>query len=644
MRTGGIPVLVLAAGLGVLPVPAAPQTNVEVLSQLNPAGGPSGVSYMDIWGYTAPDGTELAILCAVDATIFVDVTQPTRPQVVLHAFGEPTTHRDARTHGTYAYVVNETSGGLDIFDLSDPRRPQLALQWNETFDSAHNIGIYDGFAYIAGSKKNEQDSGMRILDLKDPLNPVDAGAYTTRYVHDVFVRDNIGYLSTIRAGRVTVVDLLDKSSPTEIASIPSGAGTHNAWLTENGEYLLTTHEVQDGKIRFWDVRDLQDPVSVGSWIAAPGATVHNVFVRGDSAYISHYAEGLRVLDITDPTSPRQVAFLDTRPGTTSGLEGVWGVYPFAASGNVYFSDMQLGLFVVRITDTDPIVDGFRLQAPAPQTAEPGQPGPMLFSFPIANLTGSDETYSLEFINSMLWAMDSPRTLFVPAQGVNVATLVVHAPGSVHEPTEVNVSMCATAKSTRERLCVASSEAVPVVLQAFEATYDASRGALLQWSVWREPGDTGVLAVLRSREVEPRAWETRARLSLDAQRFIDAEVTPGAWVYALLLENAGGATLLAERALQVAGAPFVRALGNVPNPFNPTTSIRFELASPMSVDVHIFDLRGRLVRRLHTVAGVGSHAVLWDGRDARGRPQSSGAYLYEVHAGGRVARSRMTLLR
>src|SRR5262249_28548527 len=64
----------------------------------------------------------------------------------------------------------------------------------------------------------------------------------------------------------------------------------------------------------------------------------------------------------------------------------------------------------------------------------------------------------------------------------------------------------------------------------------------------------------------------------------------------------------------------------PNPFTPSTSIRYEIAQSGPVTLSIYDLRGRKVRTLAKgqVEG-GAHAVSWDGRDGAGRELPSGAY-------------------
>jgi hypothetical protein len=85
--------------------------------------------------------------------------------------------------------------------------------------------------------------------------------------------------------------------------------------------------------------------------------------------------------------------------------------------------------------------------------------------------------------------------------------------------------------------------------------------------------------------------------------------------------------------------------NVPNPFNPTTTFRFELDRATPVRLEIFDLSGRLVRVL--VQGrrdAGFHDVIWDGRDGRGRRVPSGAYVVRLGASGRDSSQKVTLLK
>lgn len=85
--------------------------------------------------------------------------------------------------------------------------------------------------------------------------------------------------------------------------------------------------------------------------------------------------------------------------------------------------------------------------------------------------------------------------------------------------------------------------------------------------------------------------------------------------------------------------------NFPNPFNPTTSIRYQVKSNDQVKLIIYDLLGRQVKTLVNEAQpAGYHQVLWDGTDDNNAPASSGVYIYRLQADHRVYSRKMVLLK
>lgn len=89
----------------------------------------------------------------------------------------------------------------------------------------------------------------------------------------------------------------------------------------------------------------------------------------------------------------------------------------------------------------------------------------------------------------------------------------------------------------------------------------------------------------------------------------------------------------------------KLMPNEPNPFNPTTRIRYALDEPAFVDVAIYDLAGRVVRQLalgHETAG--EHTVVWNGTDTAGREVASGTYFYSLRAGNEIRTRKLNLIR
>ena len=83
----------------------------------------------------------------------------------------------------------------------------------------------------------------------------------------------------------------------------------------------------------------------------------------------------------------------------------------------------------------------------------------------------------------------------------------------------------------------------------------------------------------------------------------------------------------------------------PNPFNPQTSIQFDIPVDGEVTLEIYDIQGRLVRSLvNKKITAGSHLITWDGFTNAGIPAASGLYLYRMQAGEYSAIKKVTLLK
>ncbi len=94
-----------------------------------------------------------------------------------------------------------------------------------------------------------------------------------------------------------------------------------------------------------------------------------------------------------------------------------------------------------------------------------------------------------------------------------------------------------------------------------------------------------------------------------------------------------------------GQPRFVLFPNYPNPFNPGTSIRFEIPSDSRIRLSIFNLLGQEIRVLATGDfPAGRYEFHWDGKDSRGRPASSGVYVYRLQTPSRTASGKMLRLK
>ena len=85
--------------------------------------------------------------------------------------------------------------------------------------------------------------------------------------------------------------------------------------------------------------------------------------------------------------------------------------------------------------------------------------------------------------------------------------------------------------------------------------------------------------------------------------------------------------------------------NYPNPFNPVTKIKFQIEQQKHVNLEIFDITGKLIRKLiDNNLNAGSHELFWDGRDGKKNAVHSGIYFYLLRSGKEHKTKKMTLLR
>ena len=325
-----------------------------------------GSGYSALWGYKAPNGREYVILGCQTGTSFIDITDSANIVERDFVSGVSSSWREMKVYSHYAYIVSEgTNSRLQIVDLQYlPDSVSLVNTYSYTnYTKTHTISQSGPYLYLNGGNVTQGASnagGLTILDLTNPAAPVKRGQWGNQYVHDARIIDDTIYACNIYTApqgtaSVYVISATNKDNLSTISSWVNNPNPfpHNCALTTDKRYIYTTDETSspNGKLKVWDRSNLQNITFVTSWQPTniTTAIVHNVEIYGNIAVVAHYTAGIRILDISNPTIPQEIAWYDTYPSNnSSNFSGCWGVYMFP-SGKIVGSDISGGLFVIKTT-------------------------------------------------------------------------------------------------------------------------------------------------------------------------------------------------------------------------------------------------------------------------------------------------------
>lgn len=348
----------------------------------------------DCWGYVSPSQREYAIMGVEGGYAFVEITDPVNPVIVEKITGPVSLWHDVKVVGEYAYGVSEGGSGIQVMDMSDIDNGNVTLVRNWTgggYSTSHNIVTNEdtGSLWVCGT--NIGNGGLINIDISNPELPSIDGGWTEMYVHDAQVVTwqggaldgrEIAFLSSGFSGGFSetglrIADVTDPNNPVTLSTLfyPNAGYSHQCWLSTDRTTLYLNDELDEGNTvsvtttRVINVEDPSNPVLLGTFTTGKPAIDHNLYTRDHVIYQSNYRSGLRIFDALDPTNPVEVAYFDTYPGSDSpNFNGTWSNYPFMPSGTIIVSDIERGLFLLRL---DAQLDGFALQ----QTTNPDTVSP-----------------------------------------------------------------------------------------------------------------------------------------------------------------------------------------------------------------------------------------------------------------------------
>jgi hypothetical protein len=260
---------------------------------------------------------------------------------------------DATSPSGYRDVNGD--GDFRLIDITDPSKPFQVSDWGiqdigGPFSTGQGCDPDANYGHGAEPSDDGKlvfvsywDSGFVELDLTNPAQPVFKG----RTVYPANA-DGDGHSSQFDDARQLLF------SADENFCKASGATTEKGY----------------GYLRVWDYSNPAAPRQIGSYRtpnslgtddqAAGDFVIHNPFLVGTTVYASWYSDGVRVIDTSNPRSPKEVASFvppagqqPVKPSQRSVLTNttqVWGVVVDEQTGLVYASDMNTGLWILRRTD------------------------------------------------------------------------------------------------------------------------------------------------------------------------------------------------------------------------------------------------------------------------------------------------------
>jgi hypothetical protein len=252
------------------------------------------------------------------------------------------------------YRDEDGEGDFRLIDITDPTDPVQVSDWGiqdigGPFSGGQGCDPDANYGHGAEPSADGKlvfvsywDSGFIRLDVSDPANPL----FTGRTVYPPEA-DGDGHSSQYDEARKLLIAADEDFCKTSGAGIEKGFGYLRVY-----DYSKPSAPKQIGLYK--------TPNSSGSTdIAAGDFTIHNNFIVGTTSYTSWYTDGVRVIDLSNPRAPREVAHFvppaTTNPvkpsqrGVLTNTTQVWGVVVDEETGLVYASDMNSGLWILKRT-------------------------------------------------------------------------------------------------------------------------------------------------------------------------------------------------------------------------------------------------------------------------------------------------------
>jgi hypothetical protein len=244
---------------------------------------------------------------------------------------------------------------VDVVDVTDAAHPTLVTQIAE---EAHTLAVESRdeklYAYFGN-----YNARTPIYDISDPAQPMKLGTFVTEgsLVHDLSLENGIAYLNAWNGG-LYVVDYTNPETPVQLGrwATTTAQSSHSSWPMRVGNRHIALHGDENYNAHL-DVVDV-DPASstfmrsIGSYKTRDFVSIHNVMAVGSKAYFTYYQDGVRVLDMSNPTTPKLVGYFNTWDPqadytTSQFFEGAVGLDVDPERKLIFVADSPRGLLILR---------------------------------------------------------------------------------------------------------------------------------------------------------------------------------------------------------------------------------------------------------------------------------------------------------
>jgi len=282
-------------------------------------------------------------------------------------------------------------------------------------------------------------------------------------------------------------------------------------------------------------------------------------------------------------------------------------------------------------------------APPAQACDPGNSIDLIFT--VRNPGGYNEVYDLTSTSGHSFPLvHNATTGSIPPFGEENVTVTLTVPSGYEWPTYDYVTLRATSQLDPSVWDEAATYSpVAVAISSFEAI--AGQGEVELQSEFS--GDIAIKRVNIYRALDgsdPLFLTSVEGVSGSKFSYFDRDVEPGlTYLYQIGFVDGDGEfrSHLTKVTLPVGKVTLDR---NYPNPFNPSTNIRFSLPKAQHATLDIYDVQGRLVRHLFDKVGLkGANVVQWDGINENGSQVSSGVYFYRLVSGKEFRETKKMIL-